>query len=128
MTVGCLICGREFKALNGHPFIRHGVDARAYRERFGLNRTNPLSSPETSELKRKIAQSRSDIHRLTRDQWGQPGGRYARRDETRRAQSVAQGIVNSRRALRCPHEQLKSTCRPCRNSRARDNYRKRKTA
>lgn len=46
--VRCHICGRWFRSVGTHAAIAHGVDSRAYRERYGLPRLLPLTSPAFS--------------------------------------------------------------------------------
>ena len=43
-TIECLVCGAAFKQLSVRHLKEHGLDARSYRVRFGIPRTQPLSA------------------------------------------------------------------------------------
>ena len=55
-TIECLICGAAFKQLSVRHLKEHGMDARAYRVRFGIPRTQPLSAKDTTATRKKIVQ------------------------------------------------------------------------
>src|SRR5918911_1692071 len=53
-TIECLVCGAAFKQLSVRHLKEHGLDARSYRVRFGIPRTQPLSAKETTTMRKKI--------------------------------------------------------------------------
>ncbi|MGE3536930.1 MAG: MucR family transcriptional regulator [Candidatus Tectimicrobiota bacterium] len=55
-TIECLICGAAFKQLSVRHLKEHGMDARTYRVRFGIPRTQPLSAKDTTATRKKIVQ------------------------------------------------------------------------
>ena len=52
----CMVCGAAFKQLSVRHLKEHGLDARSYRARFGIPRTQPLSSKETTAMRKQIVQ------------------------------------------------------------------------
>lgn len=52
----CMVCGAAFKQLSVRHLKEHGLDARSYRVKFGIPRTQPLSSKETTAMRKKIVQ------------------------------------------------------------------------
>ena len=55
-VIVCMVCGAEFKQLSVRHLKEHGLDARSYRVRFGIPRTQPLSSKQTTAMRKKIVQ------------------------------------------------------------------------
>jgi predicted transcriptional regulator len=55
-TIECLVCGAAFKQLSVRHLKEHGLDARSYRVRFGIPRTQPLSAKDTTTMRKKIVQ------------------------------------------------------------------------
>src|SRR5215831_7455117 len=55
-TIECLVCGAAFKQLSVRHLKEHGLDARTYRVRFGIPRTQPLSAKDTTTMRKKIVQ------------------------------------------------------------------------
>ena len=55
-VIVCMVCGAEFKQLSVRHLKEHGLDARSYRIKFGIPRTQPLSSKETTAMRKKIVQ------------------------------------------------------------------------
>ncbi|MBF0179586.1 MAG: MucR family transcriptional regulator [Magnetococcales bacterium] len=51
----CLICGRACKALRAHLTRTHGMEVPQYRAMFGLDRNFPMTAPEYSGTRRKLA-------------------------------------------------------------------------
>jgi len=49
----CLICSRWFKGLSAHITLRHKIDAREYRESYGIFHTTPL-------MAKNVLQGRSE--------------------------------------------------------------------
>ena len=41
----CLECGASLQWLSGRHLHKHGLDARAYRRKYGIPRTQPLATP-----------------------------------------------------------------------------------
>lgn len=67
----CHICGKWYKALACHVWRTHEWTPDEYREEYGLNKSQPLCSPELSERYANRPQSQ-DISRLTPWQKGHP--------------------------------------------------------
>jgi predicted transcriptional regulator len=55
-AVECLVCGQTFKQLSARHLRRHDLDARTYRQQFGIPRTQALSAKETTAMRRHIVQ------------------------------------------------------------------------
>lgn len=55
-TIECLVCGASFKQLSVRHLRNHELDPRAYRQRFGIPRTQPLSAKDTTAMRKKIVQ------------------------------------------------------------------------
>jgi predicted transcriptional regulator len=55
-TIECLMCGAAFKQLSVRHLKEHGLDARSYRLKFGIPRTQPLSAKDTTAMRKKIVQ------------------------------------------------------------------------
>ncbi len=55
-TIECLVCGAAFKQLSVRHLKEHGLDARTYRVRYGIPRTQPLSAKDTTAMRKKIVQ------------------------------------------------------------------------
>jgi len=55
-TIECLVCGAAFKQLSVRHLKEHGLDARSYRVRFGIPRTQPLSAKDTTMMRKRIVQ------------------------------------------------------------------------
>ena len=55
-TIECLVCGAAFKQLSVRHLKEHGLDARSYRVRFGIPRTQPLAAKETTLRRKEITQ------------------------------------------------------------------------
>jgi predicted transcriptional regulator len=53
-TVTCLVCGATFKQLSVRHFKEHGLDARSYRAKYGIPRTQPLSAKDTTARRKRI--------------------------------------------------------------------------
>ena len=56
-TVTCLECGASFKQLSGRHLREHGLDARSYRVKYGMPRTQALSAKETTLRRKEIVQA-----------------------------------------------------------------------
>jgi predicted transcriptional regulator len=53
-TIECLECGAMFKQLSVRHLKEHDLDARSYRTKYGIPRTQPLSAKETTATRKKI--------------------------------------------------------------------------
>lgn len=65
--VECRLCGRRWRSLGHHLRKGHGIDADEYRDRFGIRRGEPLTSPATrarmsDAIGRTIAAGKLDGH------------------------------------------------------------------
>jgi len=67
--VQCHICGRWYKNLEAHTRQTHQIEASEYREEFGLNRLQPLCSPEIS---RRLGQSLRQTGLVGKHPWKEP--------------------------------------------------------
>lgn len=52
--VTCLECGQRFRQLPGRHLSEHGLDARAYRAKYGIPRRHPLTCKATSQRRREV--------------------------------------------------------------------------
>lgn len=55
-TVTCLECGATFKQLTVRHLREHGLEARSYRTKYGIPRTQALSAREVTAKRRQIVQ------------------------------------------------------------------------
>jgi predicted transcriptional regulator len=55
-AIECLVCGQTFKQLSVRHLRQHDLDARTYRQQFGIPRTQALSAKETTAMRRHIVQ------------------------------------------------------------------------
>lgn len=55
-AVTCLECGTTFKQLSTRHLRGHGLDARTYRAKYHIPRTQPLAARETTAQRRRIVQ------------------------------------------------------------------------
>ena len=55
-AIVCMVCGAAFKQLSVRHLKEHSLDARSYRVKFGIPRIQPLSSKETTTMRKKIVQ------------------------------------------------------------------------
>jgi predicted transcriptional regulator len=53
-NITCLECGAQFRQLAGRHLRLHGLDAPAYRAKFGIPETQPLSARATAAKRRQI--------------------------------------------------------------------------
>jgi predicted transcriptional regulator len=54
-SITCLECGEHVKQLTARHLRRHNLDARTYRAKYGIPRTQPLSARATAAKRRQIA-------------------------------------------------------------------------
>ena len=52
-TVTCLECGKSFKLITRKHLAQHGLDADAYREKWGIKRGAPLVCKSLQRVRRK---------------------------------------------------------------------------
>ncbi len=55
-TITCIECGSSYKQLSVRHLRDHDLDARSYRTKYGIPRTQPLSAKETTAMRKKIVQ------------------------------------------------------------------------
>ena len=55
-AVTCLECGQSFKQLSIRHLRTHGLDARSYRTKYGIPRSQPLAARETTARRRQVVQ------------------------------------------------------------------------
>jgi predicted transcriptional regulator len=53
-TIQCLECGQTFKQLTGRHLQQHNLDARSYRTKYGIPRTQSLATKATAARRRQI--------------------------------------------------------------------------
>jgi predicted transcriptional regulator len=54
-SITCLECGEHVKQLTARHLRRHNLDARSYRAKYGIPRTQPLSAQAPAARRRQIA-------------------------------------------------------------------------
>jgi len=52
-TITCLECGKTFKLITGKHLAQHGLDAEAYRLKWGLKKNVPLVCKSLQRARRK---------------------------------------------------------------------------
>ena len=58
-TITCLECGRSFKMLTKRHLATHGLDAKSYREKYGMKKGTPLTCKALHKAKKaKMAEMR----------------------------------------------------------------------
>ena len=60
----CLECGKEFKQLGNRHLKEHGLDAKAYRKKYGFKARQPLAAKSLSAKRRKTAKAHGLGERL----------------------------------------------------------------
>ena len=55
-SIECLECGATFKQLSMRHLKEHNLDARLYRTKYAIPRTQPLSAKDTTAMRKKIVQ------------------------------------------------------------------------
>src|SRR5262245_47662789 len=55
-VVKCLECRDSFKQLSVRHLKEHGLDGKAYRIKYGIPRTQPLASKETTSYRQEAVQ------------------------------------------------------------------------
>jgi predicted transcriptional regulator len=57
LTITCLECGHQGRQLTNRHLMTHGLDARSYRIKYGMPRTQPLTSRSTTQRRQQIIQT-----------------------------------------------------------------------
>ena len=52
-SIVCLECGKSFKVITKKHLMLHGLDAAAYREKWGLKKGTPLTCKELQRTRRQ---------------------------------------------------------------------------
>ncbi len=55
-SITCLECGHAFKQLSIRHLRQHGLDARSYRTKYDIPRSQPLAARETTARRRQVVQ------------------------------------------------------------------------
>lgn len=55
-AITCMECGSSYKQLSVRHLREHDLDARSYRNKYGIPRNQPLSAKETTAMRKKIVQ------------------------------------------------------------------------
>ena len=55
-AISCLECGQTFRQLSSRHLQAHGLDARSYRVKYAIPRTEPLAAKTTTARRREVAQ------------------------------------------------------------------------
>jgi predicted transcriptional regulator len=55
-TVTCLVCGARFKQLSVRHLRAHGLDARSYRDKYGIPPRQPLAARSVTAIRKQIVQ------------------------------------------------------------------------
>jgi predicted transcriptional regulator len=94
-TVTCLECGAPFKQLSYRHLATHGLDRRAYRAKYGIPRTQPLSARATTARRRRMVEATRPWERT-------PQYRTARVREAAQEQGQAIQLAPRRTPRRAP--------------------------
>ena len=57
-AISCLECGKTFRQLSSRHLQEHGLDARSYRVKYGIPRTQSLAARETTARRKQIAEEK----------------------------------------------------------------------
>lgn len=55
-SIMCLECGQSFKQLSIRHLSQHDLEARSYRQKYGIPMTQPLAAKQTTARRREVAQ------------------------------------------------------------------------
>jgi len=55
-SITCLECGVSLQWLSGRHLLKHGLDAQAYRRKYGIPRTQPLATPAVTARRQRLIQ------------------------------------------------------------------------
>jgi predicted transcriptional regulator len=95
-TVTCLECGAVFKQLSSRHLREHGMDARDYRAKYGIPRTQPLSAKATTARRKRIVQAIRPWEKTPR---------YREAQERTAAQAQAAAPAKKKRTRQAPRRQ-----------------------
>jgi predicted transcriptional regulator len=56
-AITCLECGKQFKSLRRHIRTEHGLEPNEYRQKWGLARDYPMTSPKYAEQRSALAKT-----------------------------------------------------------------------
>jgi predicted transcriptional regulator len=76
-TITCMECGIAYKQLPHRHLQMHGLDLRAYRKKYGMPLTQPLSARATTARRRQVVQAiqpwvKSPMYRKSQARNGHP--------------------------------------------------------
>ncbi|ETW95352.1 MAG: hypothetical protein ETSY2_48280 [Candidatus Entotheonella gemina] len=75
--ITCLECGDSLRQLSSRHLRRHDLDARSYRIKYGIPRTQPLSSRQATARRRELAQQIRPWEGAARSRQSRPRKRAA---------------------------------------------------
>ena len=86
-TVECLECGQSFKQLSVRHLQHHDLDARTYRAKYGIPRTQALSAKATTTHRKQLVQQsrpweKAPTYQKAHPAQAQPMGRSKRKRMT----------------------------------------------
>ena len=86
-AVACLECGQSFKQLSVRHLQDHDLDARAYRAKYGIPRTQALSAKATTALRKQLVQQsrpweKAPTYQKAHPAQAQPTGRSGKKRVT----------------------------------------------
>jgi predicted transcriptional regulator len=86
-AITCLECGQSFKQLSIRHLRPHGLDARSYRTKYEIPRSQPLAARETSARRRQVVRETRPWEKAPTYRKGQ-----AQEDESAAAQPDAEAL------------------------------------
>ena len=84
-AITCLECGQSFKQLSIRHLRLHDTDARAYRDKYGIPRTQSLAAKETTARRRQVVQESRPWEKTPRYIKAQKGKATAKKTTRKRA-------------------------------------------
>ncbi|MDR1856414.1 MAG: MucR family transcriptional regulator [Desulfovibrio sp.] len=72
-TITCLECGEKMKMISPHHLAQHGLDAKSYKEKWGLKKSVSLSCKALTRQRRE----RMESMRLWERKGKKSGGEYS---------------------------------------------------
>jgi predicted transcriptional regulator len=109
-TITCLECGATFKQLSVRHLQNHDLDARSYRVKYGIPRTQPLAAKDTTALRKKIVQQTKPWEKAPTYVKAHEAEAQARAQEEREAAAKAKAAAPAakKRAQRGAHKRTKA--------------------
>lgn len=83
-AITCLECGQSFKQLSIRHLRLHDTDARAYRDKYGIPRTQSLAAKETTARRRQVVQESRPWEKTPRYMKAQKGKAAAAKKANRK--------------------------------------------